>query len=444
MRKFSVFLYLLVILSLSGCSFANSISTNVNKIEDTIVSPTMAEKTSNIQSDQNSPTTTVTETIEATSTLTPVSNIGSIPPVNPTQEVAQAVGPDNFPPNIDPLSGLPVDDPSMLNYPPALLSITFWPVSAREKQGGFSFTPIVFELYIGEGSSRALGIFHGNYPSSTTSENTLVGPLRSGRLPYEDLRNLYSGFLVMASGYSGVLNNLDQYHNYYGTDEGDINSALVNINAIKGIAQDSNSLPTDSLSGNEFDPALPAGGVDAHDLWYIYNSLDIVDWKYDPTNGSYNRYQDNADGVNYIEAKDSVNGDPLAYENIIVLVANHRMCNEYAFAVDLMYIDKMPAYLFRDGQMYPIFWTTKNEDYENTTGRVRPIRFIDANGNPFPLKPGQTWIHLSPRGTSVWESTNSNVYFDLLNKTQPGSGNWVTRFFASNMVFDSAVCDSLH
>ena len=90
-------------------------------------------------------------------------------------------------------------------------------------------------------------------------------------------------------------------------------------------------------------------------------------------------------------------------------------------------------------RVYEINWTTKNTEYEFTTGKVRPIRYIDQNGDPFPLKPGQTWVHIVPMFTNYWESADSEVLFDLLNKMEPGSGNWVMRYYASLMVYDESV-----
>jgi hypothetical protein len=57
--------------------------------------------------------------------------------------------------------------------------------------------------------------------------------------------------------------------------------------------------------------------------------------------------------------------------------------------------------------MYDIYWTTKSEEYEKTTGRLRSIQFIDREENLFPLKPGQTWIELVPKFTTFWETIDS-------------------------------------
>jgi hypothetical protein len=371
-------------------------------------------------------------------------------------------GPQSYPPGINPLTGLPVNDPANLLLPPALISITNWPPAARPA-AGLSFSPFVFELYIGEGMSRFLGLFYGSYPQVTDPQNagnSLVGPIRSGRLPYESLRNLYNGFLVMSSAYSGVAANLSQFSNIYGSDADDINSAMIPVDRIEQIAQNNQRrLGENSLQANLYDETVQPGGQPANRLWFIYNQINQVVWQYDPEIEAYRRYQDNADGKTFIQATDRVNGEGLTYENVILLFAQHRACNEVAFDIDLQYIPRAPAILFRDGQVYPIYWTTKSEEYERTTGKLRPIRFIDQNGNPVALKPGQTWVHLMPLGSTYWESPDrqevplndaqwvaadpAGMLYNLLNNKEAGSANWVTRYYASLITYDQTVCEKL-
>ncbi|MHC1782763.1 MAG: DUF3048 domain-containing protein [Anaerolineaceae bacterium] len=73
------------------------------------------------------------------------------------------LGPDAFPADVNPLTGLKVENPDNLLIPPAMVSITNFPVSARP-QAGLSFSPIVFELFVGEGATRFLALFYGDYP----------------------------------------------------------------------------------------------------------------------------------------------------------------------------------------------------------------------------------------------------------------------------------------
>jgi hypothetical protein len=165
-------------------------------------------------------------------------------------------------------------------------------------------------------------------------------------------------------------------------------------------------------------------------LWLPYNYLNQIIWRYDSASGAYNRYQDEADGVTFEQIHDRLNGEPLTFENVVVLFARHTARAETLIDVDLMYQNRQKALIFRDGKVYEVFWTTKNEDYEKTTGKLRPIRFVDAQGNPFPLKPGQTWVELVPTYSPYYETVDSERYSDLAGKKLPGSGNWAVRFYA--------------
>ncbi|MCB0102107.1 MAG: DUF3048 C-terminal domain-containing protein [Anaerolineales bacterium] len=63
----------------------------------------------------------------------------------------------------NPLTGLPVEDSSLLDLPALLVSISHFPVEARP-QAGLSFAPWVFEFYITEGATRFLTVFYGKFP----------------------------------------------------------------------------------------------------------------------------------------------------------------------------------------------------------------------------------------------------------------------------------------
>lgn len=339
---------------------------------------------------------------------------------------------------INPLTGLPVKNPENLNLPPALVSVTNFPPTARP-QAGLSTSPIVFELFIGDGMTRFLAIFYGDYPQTSEQLNPgelredlskgmqepVIGPVRSGRLPYEHVRQLFNGFIVMASAYSKVADQLTDYVNVFGDDASDVNSAMVSVDDIEQIAKDSGKeLGEAALSGMVFDEKAPADGKDAHSLWIYYAYKNQVFWRYNEGDGSYHRWQDDADGSTFIEMTDRLNGEPLTYENVIILYADHIVQNTYMIDVDLMYVKRGKAVLFRDGKMQDIYWTTRSEEYEQTTGKLRPIRFVDVDGNPIALKPGQTWIELMPNYTPFWETVDSETYHILVNGRSKGSGFW--------------------
>ncbi len=69
-----------------------------------------------------------------------------------------------IPEGINPLTGLPVSDPTLLKIPALLVSISNFPAIGRP-QAGLSFAPFVYEYYITEGATRFLAVFYGRFPS---------------------------------------------------------------------------------------------------------------------------------------------------------------------------------------------------------------------------------------------------------------------------------------
>jgi len=96
-----------------------------------------------------------------------------LPTATPTQVIVR-YGPDNFPANVNPLTGLEVADASILERRPIMIKVSNFPREGRP-HAGLSAADIVFDYYTGEGANRFLALFYG-----TDSEQ--IGPIRSGRL----------------------------------------------------------------------------------------------------------------------------------------------------------------------------------------------------------------------------------------------------------------------
>src|SRR5690349_18359805 len=84
---------------------------------------------------EKTPTSTITSTTVVEPTFTPTSIYTSTlqPLPYPT-----SYGPDDFPEGFNPLTGQPMIDPSWVNIPALLLSVSHFPPVARP-QAGFSF-----------------------------------------------------------------------------------------------------------------------------------------------------------------------------------------------------------------------------------------------------------------------------------------------------------------
>jgi hypothetical protein len=80
------------------------------------------------------------------------------------------------------------------------------------------------------------------------------------------------------------------------------------------------------------------------------------------------------------------------YENVIMLFAEHTVIEPTIVDINLAPGNEGKAYLFRDGRRYDIKWSTRAGEYEQTTGRARPIHFLNPDGSSAALKPGKTWV----------------------------------------------------
>jgi hypothetical protein len=100
---------------------------------------------------------------EPTATSTPTSTPTPAPEEAAFEEVCYGPNPEDFPEGISPLTGLPVEDPSLLALRPVFLSISIFPPQVRPPTG-LSVSPIVYELYIGDGDTRLMAGFYGEFP----------------------------------------------------------------------------------------------------------------------------------------------------------------------------------------------------------------------------------------------------------------------------------------
>jgi hypothetical protein len=325
------------------------------------------------------------------------------PPASPTANLPTPTS--TLVPVLNPLTGLQVEDASLLKLPPALVSISNFPVSARP-QSGMATSPLVFEIYIGEGMTRFLALFYGKYTQGATVSNANddIGPIRSGRIPYDHIRNLYNGFIVMSGAYSAVAAQLTAANTVYNQSDTDINGDKIGLSALQTMAEGMKTrrLGESNLNALTFSPTAPSGGQDASkiDLWWNY--LNQVEWTYDAATGAYLRAQDKADGSGkFYPATDKLTGQQLAFNNVVVLFATHDFVAPTLVNIDLLYQTRFPAYLFRDGKAYKAKWST--------LAPFTPFQFTDENGKVIPYKPGNTFFEIVSTVTGT---------------THPGDGTW--------------------
>jgi hypothetical protein len=327
-----------------------------------------------------------------------------LPPTEEPEEQPQDLA-------INPFTGLPVDDPESLKLRPVLVSISNFPPSSRP-QFGLSYAAHVFSTFIGFGMNRFLALVYGedlihlgeifnNRLAEGGGPEYALGPVRSGRVAFEDIKTLYPHAALITAGASPeVLAQLSNQTSVYGSDEEDINSTGVGADALSQLASAAAIDPTKFIS-LVFDPIPPEGGAEADFLRMVYNYLNQNGWQYDSEKGRYMRLQDQADGSGELfPMTDALTGELLGFDNVLVLWAKHTYVSPTVVEINLAYVWDHFGLLYRDGKVYEIKWATRN-------GK---LTVYDSEGVPVPLKPGQTWFEVVSYQTT-WDRSKSIVRF---------------------------------
>jgi len=264
-------------------------------------------------------------------------------------------------------------------------------------------------------------------PDATTTPNyipseTYVGPIRSGRLTYNQIGGMFpNSCLVYASAAYDIGERLDACEIVYGVDMTTPNSALTTVSRLRELAKENlNAKQPVNYSGNFFSDEFPNDGLPANEINVFYHAYNQSAWMYDPISQTYLRFTDDADGKGILHpATDRLTKRQLAFENVIVVLAEHIRFRHNQFEVNFGNGKSGYAYLFRDGQVFKINWSTTNREYEKTSGLRRPMHFVDAQGKLVPLHPGRIWIHIVTPFSSVAEQGNAEWLVKFVQPHDP-------------------------
>ncbi|HLE04745.1 MAG TPA: hypothetical protein VI729_09090, partial [Anaerolineales bacterium] len=90
------------------------------------------------------------------------------------------------------------------------------------------------------------------------------GPIRSGRVGYQEIKLFYPGaLLIIRFGSPEVIEQLTNSRTVYADDPNDVNSASLTLTELQALELDP-ARPS-SYAGLSFDPRVPAGGDLDHD-----------------------------------------------------------------------------------------------------------------------------------------------------------------------------------
>ncbi len=234
-------------------------------------------------------------------------------------------------------------------------------------------------------------------PDPASTPKPQVGPVRSGRLLYAYIQRFFQdSCLLYAFASPEVLAKIP--HCSFVAHEDSGGGSMLEIDRMKAIAEDNmrhnTSRPFDYAS-NLFSDRVPSGGYPASQIKVFFANLDQSGWSYDPLYEAYLHYVDTADknavGVLHADVE-RLTGRQIHFENVIVVMADTDVVSPTNLDIHLDEGNSGNAYLFRDGQMFPIQWSTRSGAYEQQTGFRRPIQFLNSDGSPAALRPGHTWV----------------------------------------------------
>ncbi len=382
---------MLIALVLSACSAAGKSTPLPGTPTNTIAAPAQTATASPQPSATPSPTIQPTDTPVPTATLPP-----------------QDYGPANFPPNVNPLTGLPAANPALLERRPVAVKVQIFPRGQRPPWG-ISLADIVFDYYQNNGLTRFNAIFYGNNAEQ-------VGPVRSARYFDDNIVRMYKAIFAFGGADRRVLARLfnadyanrlvlegsDAYPALMRLDPNGFNYLIANTAEIGRYAASKGvDNVRQNLEGMTFQFQPPAGGKPGVQIFNRYSISAYNRWDYDPASGRYLRSQDTQEDTTgqdeaYAPLTDRLNGAHVSANNVVILLAAHSPDEGSATRIDINLTGSGKAYAFRDGLIYEVQWERPASD---------AVLRLSMDGAPFPFKQGNTWFQVMGQYTRVEEKS---------------------------------------
>jgi len=300
----------------------------------------------------------------------------------------------------NPLTGELVEDPANLQRRPIAVKLSNAPASYTRPQSGLNDADLVYEHTTEGNLTRFTAIFYGKTPPR-------IGPIRSARLIDLELPAMYSAALAYSGSSKGVTDRLREVdfrpRLLYATNKGFYriedaskpveHTLYANPELLWEVLTEKEQNPPPGFSStNVFSDEPPVGGTPANNANINYN-WTVVDWHYDGIKERYLRW---TDGIIH---SDGNSMEQVSAANVIVISPFHafdgNICEQTnvdgscaAWSVEVQLWGSGNATIFRDGQRYDVIWHRNN--------RTDSLTFTDRNGEPFPLKIGNSWVQVVP------------------------------------------------
>lgn len=293
-----------------------------------------------------------------------------------------------------PLTGLEVDE-EVLDQPALLVKVDNAP-QARP-QSGLDAADVVYEEVVEAGVTRFFAVFHSTLPP-------VVGPIRSAR-PVD--AQLMSGYGVSGFFYSGARDEVQPLLRdapavvlteggpgfYRDRSRRAPHNLYLDAPAARQGARAGGATPLEDV-GWVFDEEVPSGALACPDdtsgcgdpgasIQIPMSSGYQTGWEYEPEAGLYRRFQNGARF--YVTGEGRIGA-----ANVVVLDTRHYLGTPSCYGARCpetdVVSDGAAALVLRDGQRFDARWRKPSA--------TAPLEVLTPDGQPFPLKPGRTWVHL--------------------------------------------------
>ncbi len=343
-------------------------------------------------------TSTPIQTLAPSATSTPtIFPPEIIEPTATSVKPLEGLGPDNFPKDVNPLTGLKVPDPSLLERRPLMIKVSNLPRYVRP-QWGLNLADHVYEYYTEYGTTRFIAIYLGQDASQ-------VGPIRSARFFDENIIQAYKAVFAFGSADIYVLNRLfdadfsdrlvleSNWTPMFRYDPNKYNHLMVSTDALsKYISEKGIENGRQDLNGMFFEMELPANGVPAEQVSVRFSTAIYNKWEYNTSTGKYLRSSDTVDDPNggqnevYAPLSDQLTGEAVASENVVFLEVPYEFFRREPEQMEIPFVGSGLAFAFRDGKMYKVQWHRIEKD--------SMVSLAYEDGTLFPFKPGNTWFEV--------------------------------------------------
>ena len=262
------------------------------------------------------------------------------------------------------------------------------------------------------------GLIPSTEPNPEDIPPAEVGPIRSARLIHIQLQDiLRNSCLIYAGATEEIEMDIPGCATVFKRGDRGV-GAMLDISRMTAISEQNyrNGGSEFNYANNLFTDDAPRGGQPASQVEMFFSLLNQSKWVYDSSYQSWLRYVDNTSKQTEFHVDtDRLSDRQIHFENLIVLFVKHEVLAPAIIEMDLQQGQEEDGFIFRDGQMYEIKWSTRAGEYEQKTGLRRPIAFLDKNGEPFPLRPGRSWIVIA-------------TPYSYLSQNEPGK--WRLRIYA--------------